>query len=504
MNKVGIIDISAESIDMILAQTSEKGYFKIIDELKEIIDFGSDAISCCEISHEKIDKTIRIFKTFKNMCLNAGVTDLIVVASEEIRESKNQINFRNKLTQVLDTDYKILSSDDDLYYSYLGAKNSMFIEKSLLVSINAYSTNIAFIKNNILKEKAFLPFGFTDISKQFDLNNNIEFKTFDNLKNFVEEGLSEYEWLKNIKFDSIIGIGDSILSLGKIDSSRKKYPIHVSHGYKFYIEDVKEIYNLLKSKNLDNRKKIAGLPEESVSSILASTSILKLISNFTDTAEIDLCGNGLREGVLFDYLETHFETHKDILSSSLLGVMDNLNIDEQHANQVFDLSLKLFEGLENLHKINTPNFRRILRTAALLHDSGDSIRHYNHHLHSFYVILNANINGLSHKELLMSAFAAAMHRNNLFSIPVAKYSSIINTLDAKHIEYIGIIIRIAEGLDRSLCSAVSISDVRITDKTVEIILKSDKNIDLELQEAYRSADAFKTFYKKNLIITRIN
>ena len=503
MNKVGIIDIGAESIDMLLASTSEKGYFKIIDELKEYITFGSDAISCCEISSEKMDKTISILNIFKNMCLNAGATDIIFVASEEVRKSDSQMNFRKKLSEVLDTEFRILSNEEDLYYTYLGASNSMFIEKSLLLDINAHSINMAFIEDNIIKEKAFLPFGFVDISNKFDLNHNIDFATLANLKTYINDELTKHEWLTEIKFDSIIGMGDSIISLGKIDRAKKHYPIHVSHGYNFELHDVKEIYNLLKSKDLEHRKQISGLPIKAVPTILASASILKLIATYTDTHDIEICGNGLREGLVFDHLETNLESKKDILDSSLTGVMDSLNIDVKHAQQVYSLSQKLFDKLMPIHKLDSNKFKRILKTASLLHDSGISIRYYNHHLHSFYIILNSPINGLSHKELLMSAFASALHRNNHFTVPVAKYSSLINKLDAKYIEYIGIIIRIAEGLDRSLASTVEFVDLNLTETSVELIIKSDKNIDLEIQEALRAKHAFKELYRRDFFITKL-
>ncbi|MGL5573965.1 MAG: Ppx/GppA phosphatase family protein [Sarcina sp.] len=501
MNKIGIIDIGAESIDMLLSETSNKGYFKIIDELKEYINFGSDAISCCEISTEKTDKTIAILNVFKNMCLNAGASDILFVASEEVRNSESQKNFRKKLSEVLDTKFKVLSNAEDLYYTSLGATNSMFIENSLLVDINAHSVNLAFIENNVIKQKAFLPFGFIDISNKFDLNNNIDLSTLANLKNYINNTLTEIEWLNSINFDSIIGMGDSVISLGKIDRARKHYPIHNSHGYNFNLSDIKEIYNLIKSKDLEHRRQIAGLPEKAVTTILASSSILKLIATYTKIHDIEICGYGLREGLLFDYLETNLESKKDILDSSLTEVMDSLNINSTHANQVYNLSQIIFDKLLPLHKLTENKFKRILKTSSLLHDSGISIRYDNHHLHSFYIVLNSPINGLSHKELLMSAFATALHRNNHFAVPIAKYSSLINKLDSKYIEYIGIIIRIAEGLDRSLSSAVEIIDLKLTDSTAELIIKAHKNIDLEIQEAYRAKAAFETLYKRKLLIT---
>lgn len=502
MNKIGIIDIEAESITMTLAQTSDKGYFKIIDELKEYINIGSDILTCSIISDEQLTKTLTTLGVFKTMCLNAGTSEIIIIGSEAIKNSENQTNFTLKIKEILNMDIRILSNEEELYYNYLAVKNSMFIESSLLLDINGYSINLAYIENNIIKETALLPFGFISVSNKFDLNNNLAFFTPNNLKGFIENELNKYTWLQDIKFDSIIAVGNIANCIGSIDIRRKHYPLNIPQGYRFYLEDIKEIYNLVKSKDMKHRLQISGLKNCYASTILAASGILKLISEFTNTAEIDLCSSGLREGLLFEYLDMHTKNDNNILDTSLIGIMDSININTVHAEQVFKIASKLFVGLSDIHKINNCKYNRILKTSSLLHDSGISISYQNHHLHSFYVILNSNIKGLSHRELLMSAFASALHRNNDFTVPLCKYSSILNKLDVKNIEYIGVLIRIAEGLDRSLCCAIDDFDISITQDIVELKLKSNKNIELEIYEAYRSKDAFFEIYGKELKITK--
>ncbi|MGL5823087.1 MAG: Ppx/GppA phosphatase family protein [Sarcina sp.] len=500
MNKVGIIEINSESINMVLAQTSEKGYFKIIDELKEYIDCGSDLISCSNIASEKLEKTIGILKVFTTMCSNAETSDILFITSEELESSHCKANIQKYIASSLDANFRVLSNKEALYYNYLAVKNSMFIENSLLLDINGHSTNIGIIENNILTSSATLEFGFIDISNKFNLNDNSDFLSLAKLKAYIDQELEKISWLKGQTFNSIIGVGNSIIALGKLDRIKKHYPINISHGYILNVDDIKEIYNLLKSKDLIKRKQISGMKAELVNTILASTTLLKSIASYTKIYDIEICGNGLREGLLFDYMESHFETQKDIINSSLIGVMDTLNIDTRHAFQVFKLSEKLFNQLEPIHKLKDNKFKRILKVASLLHDSGTSIRYYNHHLHSFYIILNSQINGLSHKELLMSAAATAMHRHTQFNIPLVKYSSILNKLDAQHIAYIGMILQIAEGLDRSLCNAIDDLEINITNETIELKLYATKNIDLEIREVFKGKNNFEEVYRKELVV----
>ena len=165
------------------------------------------------------------------------------------------------------------------------------------------------------------------------------------------------------------------------------------------------------------------------------------------------------------------------------------------------ISMKLFQALKPLHKLGD-NFNNIIKTASILHDCGTSIDYYNHHRHSFYIILNSYINGLTHKELLMSAAISASHRNNSYHLPLPSFCSMINKLDLKVIDELGVILKIAEGLDRSLEGAVNDLQVSITEDSVIIKVFSNTDLYLEIKQAQRATRKFKDVYNKNLIIEK--
>lgn len=501
MNRIGVIDIGTNSVRMTLAEVEESGYFRIIDELKENIKLGSDLVSYSSITEETLNLMLYTMKAYKSMCTSSGATKIFVVATEAIHQAKNESEFKEIISKELNLDVKILTNEEELHYNFLGAKNSLYTENSLMVDINGNTVHLAWIINNQVYKKHTLPFGYVTLTSQFSLGDIVCFDNNDKSVEYIQASLNDIEWLREGNFDSIIGIGGTFRNLGKIDRRRKRYPIDISHNYIFFDYDIDELFTLLKSKNLKQRQKIEGLTSNRADVIVAATSILNEILHFTKTEKIKTCGSGLREGILCEYLENHYDTPKDILDASLKGIMETLHVNEGHAQNVYYLTLKLFEGLAPLHKLDC-KYKNILKTASLLHDCGISITYYDHHMHSFYVILNSYINGLEHKERLLSALCAAYHRNNSFQIPLAKYSSIINRLDVDAVEKIGVLLKIAEGLDRSLVGAVDDIKVIVNDDSVELKLLSANNLDLEIRQAYRSKSSFETVYKKKLIITK--
>lgn len=502
MNRIGVIYIGSNSVRLTLAEIEESGYFRVIDELKETIRLGADLVDFSYITEDKINITLSTLKAFKSMCTSSGATKIITVASEALDRSTNKNEFINKISERLKLNAKILKKNEELYYNFLSANNSLYTDNSLMIDINSNNIHLALIKDYKIQKRATLPFGYVTLTSLFKLNDTICFDNNEKALGYVRDNISNIDWLKDTTFKFAIGMGGSLRNLGKIDRRRKRYPIDISHNYIFNDYDVDELYYMLKSKSLKQRKQVEGLSKERADVIVAATGILKEILSLTKISQIDLCGRGLREGILYEYLDQNCCKHRDILESSLEGIMETLNVNKIHARNVYRLTNILFNELKPFHNLKS-DYSNIVKTASLLHDCGISIRYYDHHMHSLYIILNSHINGLTHKEILFSGLCAALHRNNSFDIPLPKYSTILNKLDVHNIEKIGVLLKIAEGLDRSLVGAVKNLSVKLTEDSVILEVSSDHDLELEIRQAYRSKSKFIDIYKKHLIITQI-
>lgn len=116
------------------------------------------------------------------------------------------------------------------------------------------------------------------------------------------------------------------------------------------------------------------------------------------------------------------------------------------------------------------------------------------------MILNSQINGLSHRELVMSACIAASHRDDSFPINYSEYKTIITKEDLETIRQLGLLLRLAENLDKSMISIVKDVKCTIDEDTVIIKTISDAMPTLEIKEALTADDEFKEIFDKKLYI----
>jgi exopolyphosphatase / guanosine-5'-triphosphate,3'-diphosphate pyrophosphatase len=500
MKRLAIIDIGSNSIRLVLVEIDSAGAFKIIDELKDSARLGADMTNGSILNRERIARAVDALKSFKSFCDAVKVQEIIAVATEAVRKAENGDAFIQLVKEETEIDIRILNGYEEAYYASFGVINSMYVDNSLIVDIGGSSTEIAWIQDNKIIECASLPIGAVNLTQQFGLEDMIGRSKEEELREYLVSVFKDIPWLFTARFKSIIGIGGTVRNIGKIDRKNKRYLLDIHHYYEMTAEDIHSIYNAAKSKNLRQRRKMEGLSKDRADIFVGPVCAVVTLMDLLNIKGFVVSGKGLREGLLYEYIINNYRDIGDVLDFSIMNVQLNHNVNREHSINVYGLSDKLFDKLSPIHHLGD-SFKKILKTSAMLHDSGLSIRYYDHHKHSFYMILNSEINGLTHKELIMSAYTAAAHRNNDFDVNIFQYHSIINRMDLANVEKMGALLRIAESLDKSMAGAVTDIDCVIDERTVTLKVTSHSDTSLEIKDARNAAAYFYDVYERELTIT---
>lgn len=500
MDKIGVIYIGANSVKFTLMTILETGYYKIMDESTSDIKLATDLIYGDSISDEKITQTLDNVRSFKSLCKASNVQDIIAVANCSLDKAKNINTLFKEIKTNFDIDVTLLSESDEIQSTFLAVVKSMHIENSLIVDICGACTHLTSVQNGKLASFTAIPFGTLTHAYKYDLRDMILPNKLIESIDVIKNAISDIPWLKEDKFDSIVCVGGTARAIYKIDRNKKRYPFDIVHNYELTKNDVHQVYNLVKSKNYKQRIQIEGLSKDRADLIVGGTVILNTILQYVNCDNIVISGRGLREGIMFHYIENNYCQIDDVLDFNLNGIMDYLHINKTHSFNVYHMTQKLFDSLSSIHKFGDI-YKNVIKTASLLHDSGISIDYYHHYRHSFYVILNSNINGLSHKELIMSALIAGTHLNSN-GIAITQYLSVINKLDIKAINYISVLLSISEELDRSFENAIQDLNVDITESEVIITINSKLNLELEISHALLNSERFFNIFGRELKIVQ--
>ena len=503
MEKIGIIDLGSNSARLVIVNLFADGYFMVVDELKESVRLGQDMERDGFLKPQRVAETIKTLKMFRKLCDASGVTRIIAVATAAVRRAKNQRSFLDEIQASCGIKIRVLTAEEEAVYVYRGVINTMDVPKGIILEIGGGSTKIVYYNRRNILNYATLPFGAVTLTGLFCEEGLKPEEVAKKIEQFFIEQLKKVEWLAEVDPDvQMIGVGGSFRNLFKISKMVHKYPHDNVHNYTMLTEDFTPVYDMIKVLDLDKKKKIKGLSAERADILPAALAIIKSFISFFKFERFIMSAAGLREGIMFNQALpiTEEKPISDVLNYSLTTLVKYYGVDEKHVEHVVNLSIQLFKQLRVLHKFPR-QYLRVLKVAATLHDCGQRMKYYNHQRHSCYMILNSNLYGVSHRDIVLAAFTACCHnREDINAYDWARYREILNEEDIEIVKRLGIILRIAESLNRSMSGTVKSINCDILGDSVIMKTEVDADATLEIRNAMTASAEFKKCFHKNLEI----
>ena len=497
MKKIGIIDIGSNSVRLILVEIYSPSSYRIIDDLKETVRLGDELFEGGKIKKSRFEFGIKTMRMFKGVLDIHNVDEVMAVATAAVRKASNGKEFISSILCETGIEARILTGREEAEYDYLGVISTIDIYEGLIIDIGGGSTEFIYFKNRKIQGAVSIPIGSLDISENFDIMDIATEEKLEKLEVYLRKNLEDIEFLKNLKNLPIIGVGGTIRNIGKIHRRKINFPHEMNHNYRLYREDVEDILINLKDKNCEGRKKVRGISKYRSDIIVGVTKFVDIIMEYCKSRELVISASGLREGLLFEYFGyTVGNPVDDVLDFSVNNLIEKYRVNISHSKKVFSFADKIYKKIYDNY--DEEDYSKVIKASSLLHDSGIFISYENHHENSFYMIINSKINGLTQKEIIMSAFIAASHRAKNFKISMVPYKNIFSKKDLDRIKKLGMILRIAESLDRSLNSVIDDISIEYGSKKIIIKVYSRRNADLEIEDAMQAAKAFKNAFGKEL------
>ena len=503
MEKIGIIDLGSNSARLVIVNLFQDGYFMVVDELKESVRLGQDMERDGFLKPQRVAETIKTLKMFRKLCDASGVSRIITVATEAVRKAKNQRSFLDEIQANCGLKIKVLSAEEEATLVYRGVINTMDVPKGLILEIGGGSTKIVYYNRRNMLNYVSLPFGAVTLTGLFKNDGLSPEQQTAKVEEFFTEQLSGIEWLGEVDPDAqMIGVGGPYRNLFKINKMVHKYPLDTVHNYNMLTEDFIPLYDMIKVLDLDKKKKIKGLSAQRADILPAALAVIKSFVSYMNVENFTISGAGLREGIMFNQAlpSTIEKPVSDVLTYSLTTLVKWYDCDEKHVEHVVNLSIQLFKQLRVLHKFPR-QYLKVLKVAATLHDCGMRIKYYNHQRHSWYMILNANLYGVTHREIVLAAFTACCHKKeDINPLDWARFKDILHEDDIEIVKRLGVMLRIAESLDRSMSGCIKGINCDILGDSVIMKTEVEGDASLEIRDAMAAGAEFKKSFHKNLEI----
>ena len=502
-HRVAIIDLGSNTARLMIAQYTRDRVFKITDEVSRRVRLGEGTGVGTRLRPKARARAFEAIRMFKSFCDAQGIGRILPVATAAVRDAEDGPHFLEEIGSDTGLEFRLLSGEEEAYYSTVGVINSLGVFDGIIVDIGGGSAEIGLIRDGLFAQGATTPFGTVRTTETYFPDSMAAPDQMKRLEEDLETALDDIVWLNPERTVTFAGVGGIVRALARIDRVDRTYPLGLIHGYELKRRRLEKlIARIAATPGSERTRRIQGLQSEREDIILAGAMIVAGVMRKIGAQRLIVSGQGLREGLFFEEAFKHADRLRQIEELrryTILNLTRLYGYEGPHTAHVAHLSLSMFDQLKDVHGYGERE-REYLWAAAMLHDIGTVIDYYDHHKHSAYIIVNAGLPGFDHREIVIIAYLCLNHRRG--KPDFSCYHSLLKKGDLTMVYRLSAILRLSEYLDRSRSQIVE--DVLLERGDHEVRMKvlscGTHDATVELSEARQRVQLFEDSFEQRLEI----
>ena len=463
--KVAVIDLGSNSWRVVVFSFGrEARWWRRTDELFENVRIGAGLGASGRLSDEAMARGLATISVFSHFCQANGLgpQDVHAVATSAIREAQNGEDFVRAAEATSGLSIEILSEADEAWFGYLAAINTSTLTDGVILEIGGGSLQLIRVAGREAYERPSFPLGAVRLTEELlPGTGRARKREVEAVRARVKSSLADLRWLRASQQEErrLVGLGGAVRNLAAAATNDSDAPDLGVQGFLLTRKAQAELIRRLAALSVSDRKKIPGIKPGREDIILAAALVIETVVKLGGFDGIEVTEAGLREGVFF--ARTLFADSNgqgplfaDVREAAVVNLAIQYESDMAHVEHVARLSLQMFDSLSEEGMIDPqPGERELLWAAALLHDVGMTIAYDDHHKHSQYLILAAQLPGFDPRERALIARIARYHRKGVPRL--GEVVALTQAGDEELVARCAVIVRLAEHLERGRDQAVS-------------------------------------------------
>ncbi|SFI93396.1 exopolyphosphatase / guanosine-5'-triphosphate,3'-diphosphate pyrophosphatase [Paenibacillus sp. UNC496MF] len=493
--RIGIIDIGSNSVRLVVYERTAGGANRVIDGSKRAARLSEHLDENGALPEGTVDELVDMVNHFRLICAHHKTGMIRAVATAAIRNSANRDRVLRRIEAETGLPIELISGEQEAGYGFLGMINTMPVRDGFLIDIGGGSTEVTLFKDRSLVQAVSFPFGCVSLTRQYAKNGMLSDQSLKELEQHVEQAVARHSWLKQASGQPLVGVGGTVRSLGKMHQAYVKYPFESTHNYPIAGDAAGELFELLRKLPIGKRKNFPGLSKDRVDIIVPGLAILRTIFRAVGASHYVICGAGLRDGLFFSTRFPDKPRLDDVVSYSVHNLAAlHPEAPLQHTSQVNRIALQLAELLCP-RLADAGSAKLYLDIASTLHRIGASIDYYDYKKHTFYLMINSRLNGLSHRELLICSLIASYKSKNRVKQTAVLYKPLLTEDDIALVGLLGMLLQLAIALDRSETQAIGRFEAEAADGALHLrAVRANGALAIERKEVDALAGDFKKLW----------
>jgi exopolyphosphatase / guanosine-5'-triphosphate,3'-diphosphate pyrophosphatase len=489
---VAAIDVGTNAIRFLAAEPDEEKGFRVLGETRLPVRLGQGVFATGRIDSaaatDAVDGLARVAREMKEL----SIERYRAVATSAVRESPNRRAFLRRVREEAGVRLEIISGTEEIRLVHEAVRRRLPLGDAswVLAELGGGSVELAAVNDTRVSWTETHAMGAVRMVELFSRSGEGP----DQFARLVEEYAATIrlpEKLTARPVRGFIATGGNIESIARICTS-----VHESSGTpRVGLSELRDLIKALCALSIEERQRVYGLRADRADVIVPAAIVYAHLATLVGVSEILVPGGGVREGIVFDLLEREgirkpAREEGDRDDARALG--RKFLFDERHGEHVSLLGGSLFDQLMPVHGMCARE-RRLLVTAALLHDVGGFVSYKSHHKHSHYLIARAELAGFTSREMYLIGLIARYHRKSPPTTLHPEFSQLASA-DRERVRRCAAILRVADALDKEHSQKISGVRAVVKGRVLQIRGEGAHDVLLEQWALKKKDDLFREVF----------
>lgn len=495
---MAVIDIGSNSIRMVIGQALPDGSLSIIERLRRAVRLGQDVFRGGRLRAETMRSAVGILRDYRHILNTYGVNRIRAVATSAIREAVNGDTFVDRVLMASGLEVSVISVTEEGRLTVSAVREAVGAKmlgrgKALVVEVGGGSTVLSLLSGGKVTASQSLPTGSVRMQEVLETTTERADQAARLIQNQITSAVSAFRSLLPLKtVETFFAVGGD----ARWAASLVGKPLKSDHLEGISAKALAKLLDRCRVQTADELARAYKIPYTDAETITPALLVYQVLLKTTRAKRMIVADVSMRDGLLLDLArdaagKKDDSVFREIIQSAQV-IAQKYQVDMGHAEQTRSLAVQLFDQLAGEHRLGERH-RLLLEVAAILHEVGTFVASRAHHKHSFYLIVNSEIVGLTQDELAVVANVARYHRRSrpkpshldYIALPRER-RMIVNKLAA--------LLRVAEALDSSRTQQIQTLQSRIDGNGLIISVQAGGDFTLERRALAETSDMMLDIY----------
>lgn len=496
---VAVIDVGSNSLRMVIAEVLADGRIEVLEQLRRAVRLGQDTFVRGRLGGQSMRAALSVLRDYRQMLRLYNVGRVRAVATSAVREASNADTFLDRIFMATELQVEVIDTSEESRLTVSAVRQAVGDalgvnrNRTLIAEVGGGSALLTVLHDGEIAASQSLRLGSIRLQEVLSTSEDPPQRSAELLRQQIVNETSMLRRslpLDNVESFVAVG-GDARFAAREIGKPQTAAAVvTVDRG------EFDKLVRRCQRHSAEELSQRHGLPFAEAETLIPALLVYQILLHKTRASQMIVSQVSIRDGLLLDLARDVTGQQDEVLLKgvihSAMAVAEKYGVSPEHAQNVADLAVALFDQLQADHGLGARD-RLLLGLAGLLHEVGSVVSSRAHHKHSYYLISNSEIFGLSRDETMMVAHIARYHRRGVPKPSHVEYMAlprktrvVINKLAA--------LLRMADALAGGHLRQVS--DLRFERQADELVVYVPGGADLLLERKAMASkgDLFEDIY----------